>query len=63
MKRGTLPWAKKHLENENPGIKVSACSITSAQFTKQSLELLEVYSKGNLKPQLVDVFYDGNNLL
>jgi hypothetical protein len=59
----TLLWAKKRLEDENPGIKISACYITSAQFTKDSLELLEVYNKGSLKPQFTDVYYDGYTLV
>lgn len=59
----TLPWAKKHLEEENPGIKISACYITSAQFTDGSIELLETYNKGNLKPKLIETYYDGNKLL
>ncbi len=59
----TFPWAKKHLESESPDYKVSACYITSAQFTNESLELLRGYNKGNLKPQLAEVYYDGYGLL
>lgn len=59
----TFPWAKKHLESEYPDYKVSACYITSAQFTNESLELLHGYNKGNLKPQLAEAYYDGYGLL
>ncbi|NQX67326.1 hypothetical protein HQN90_14490 [Paenibacillus alba] len=59
----TLLWAKKHLENENPHFKVTACYMTTAQFTKDAVELLESYNQGDLKPKLAEVYYDGYKLL
>ena len=69
-KKNTIKWflnhtflsAKKTLEkrSENP---IKACYITTAKFSDETIDELEVLNKGRLKPSKMDLFYDGKKLL
>lgn len=59
----TFPVIKKRFE-ENPwGKPVKACYITTAKFDEDALKILNEHNNSKLKPDTLDVYYDGQKLI
>ncbi|MBJ6360923.1 hypothetical protein ACFOQM_06365 [Paenibacillus sp. GCM10012307] len=62
--RRTLQFAKRYYNdtdktNQHP---LKACYITTARFSDDALEALTKLNESNLKPAMLDVYYDGQKL-
>ncbi|MEK3688258.1 hypothetical protein [Paenibacillus sp. FSL R10-2736] len=62
--RKTLPFAQSYYNKIDRPIQhpLKACFITTAQFSDKALAALIKLNQGNLKPSMLDTFYDGNKL-
>lgn len=63
--RRTFPFAKKYYSDaDKPNqYPLKACYITTARFSDEALETLNKLNESNLKPSLLDVYYDGQKLI
>lgn len=61
----TFPIAKKYYEHNSELDKssIKGCYITSANFSKESIEKLNEINNTKVKPKLLDTFYDRKKLL
>ena len=72
-KKDTVAWfmnntflVAKEYYKETPSLNkshIKACYITSANFSKESLEKLNEFNASSIKPNDLDCFYDGKKLL
>ena len=60
--RRTLPFAQKALKNDIFSYPIKGCYITTAKFEEDTIQVLEEINKSILKPNLLDVYYDGKKL-
>lgn len=62
--RRTFPFAKRYYSNlDKPNQHpLKACYITTARFSDEALEALTKLNESNLKPSMLDVYYDGQKL-
>ncbi|KAB8136815.1 hypothetical protein F9U64_09960 [Gracilibacillus oryzae] len=59
----TLPFAREELQKQN-SFPVKGCYITTAKFSEDASKALEnINTHKNVKPETLDVFYDGEKLL
>ena len=59
----TFPFARSILTANEPGNKVTACYITTADFNPDGIEFVESLQKGKLKPSTMDLWYNGEKLI
>ena len=59
----TLPFAIKQYKNKNPEVNAKALYITSANFWEDGKKYLQSLSTGKLKPSLLNIAYDRDDLL
>lgn len=60
--RKTFPFAQK-IYNEQNNYTSKAYYITSAHFSQDALKFLKKLNTSKLKPEKLDIYYDGRNLL
>ena len=60
----TFPVAKSHYDYEaKQGKRITTCFITSAGFRKEALDFFDTIRTGKLKPQHLEIAYNGTQLV
>lgn len=70
-KKNTVKWffnntfcnGKKFLKKNKFNYPVKGCYITTAKFTVDAEKHLEDFNSSGIKPELLDIYYDGKKLL
>ncbi|WP_127583129.1 hypothetical protein [Paenibacillus koleovorans] len=62
--RRTFPFAQRYYSNSSKYNQhiLKACFISTARFSEEATETLSKLNESNLKPSMLDVFYDGQKL-